>query len=164
MHSAAMRNRLSTFCVITAAVMLAPAPIPALAQTETETPAQTEAETQTQAEAETQAQTEAEDPEQQTIYDADIEGRLGLDDEQQQLVEEILKESTREQRTILRKYGIDPMGEPRAILLIQAAGELMDLGRRTRRRLRPVLNGDQLAEYDRIIREVENRVREAVRW
>jgi len=148
MHSAAMRNRLSAFCVITAAVMLAPAPIPALAQTETETP----------------AQTEAEEPEQQTIYDADIEGRLRLDDEQQQLVEEILKESTREQRTILRKYGIDPMGEPRAILLIQAAGELLDLGRRTRRRLRPILNGDQLAEYDRIIREVENRVREAVRW
>jgi hypothetical protein len=164
MHSAAMRNRLSAFCVITAVVMLAPAPIPALAQTET--PAQTEAGTQTQAEAEaeTQTQTETEEPEQLTIYDADIEGRLGLDDEQQQLVEEILKESTREQRTILRKYGIDPMGEPRAILLIQAAGELLDLGRRTRRRLRPVLNGDQLAEYDRIIREVENRVREAVRW
>ena len=162
MHSAAMRNRFSTFCVITAAVMLAPAPIPALAQTET--PAQTEAETQTQAEAEAETQAQTEEPEQLTIYDADIEGRLGLDDEQQQLVEEILKESTREQRTILRKYGIDPMGEPRAILLIQAAGELMDLGRRTRRRLRPVLNGDQLAEYDRIIREVENRVREAVRW
>ena len=162
MHSAAMRNRLSALCVITAAVMLAPAPIPALAQTETETPAQTEAGTQTQPGTETQ--TEAEAAEQQTIYDADIEGRLGLDDEQQQLVEDILKESTREQRTILRKYGIDPMGEPRAILLIQAAGELLDLGRRTRRRLRPILNGDQLAEYDRIIREVETRVREAVRW
>jgi len=145
MNSAAMRVTLSMLCVL-AAVMLIVAPVTAETQTDAEAP------------------TETEEQERQTIYDADIEGRLGLDEEQKPLVEEIIKRSNKEQRRILRKYGIDPMDQPRAILLIQAAGELMDLGRRTRRKLRPILNGDQLREYDRIIQEVEARVREAVRW
>lgn len=145
MNGAAMRATLSMLCVAAVLVFAVP-PVAAETRTQPETAPETE------------------DQEPRTIYDADIEGRLGLDEEQRPLVQEIIRNSNKEQRRILRKYGIDPMDQPRAILLIQAAGELMDLGRRTRRKLRPILNGDQLREYDRIIREVEARVREAVRW
>ncbi|MGI9413208.1 MAG: hypothetical protein ACR2PM_06045 [Hyphomicrobiales bacterium] len=137
MPRAVTRHCLPVICIIAAALMLVL--VAAQAQTQTET-------------------------RQRTIYEADIAGRIDLDEEQRPLVEEILERSSEEQRGILIKHGIDPMAQPRAILLIKAAGELIALGQRTRRKLAGILDRKQLAEYDRIIKEVEARVRSAVTW
>ena len=101
---------------------------------------------------------------QATIYDADMMGRIKMTAQQRPKVKRILSRSGRNLARILKKNGIDIRDpHPKALKLFRASGELTALGRNTRAQLAKVLDAKQLKQYDRITKEVERRIRKAVR-
>ncbi|MGI9413116.1 MAG: hypothetical protein ACR2PM_05580 [Hyphomicrobiales bacterium] len=99
-----------------------------------------------------------------TIYDADMMGRIKMSAAQRPKVLRILKRSGRDLQRTLRKNGINPNDpHPKALKLFKASGQLSAIGRRTRSQLSKVLNAQQLKQYDKITKEVEGRIRRAVR-
>ncbi len=98
-----------------------------------------------------------------SMYNADIEGRIELSQEQKADVLRVLRESESELVQILKSNGIDPEDDsPAAMKLFSASGAMSALGAKTRGQLSKLLSAAQLQEYDRITAEVEQRIRSSV--
>ncbi len=97
------------------------------------------------------------------MYNADIEGRIQLSEEQRSEVQSVLDQSEAELMQILKSNGIDPEDDsPSAMKLYSASGAMSALGQRTRSALAKILRPEQLQQYDVITAEVEQRIRSSV--
>lgn len=97
------------------------------------------------------------------MYNADIEGRIELSEDQRAKVLQVLQQSEAELVRILTTNGIDPSDDsPSAMKLFSASSAMSALGKKTRAQLSELLSAEQLQEYDRITAEVEQRIRASV--
>ena len=100
-----------------------------------------------------------------TIYGADIAARVNVTKDQESRVREILKKNEAAMTAILTRNGIDPADpNPEAQKIYKASGALSELGKRTRAELEKVLDAGQMALYDQVVAEVEQRIRNAVKF
>lgn len=102
---------------------------------------------------------------QATIYSADIATRVDVKEDQESKVREILRKNEVALTEILTRNGIDPADpNPEAQKIYKASSALSELGKRTRAELEKVLDERQMAIYDQIVVEVEQRIRSAVKF
>ena len=73
-------------------------------------------------------------------------------------VRRINRAATAQVNRIFRKYGIRRRAQPEMSKLMQASGELQSAARAERNALAKVFTPTQLQQYDRIMRDVENRI------
>ncbi len=102
---------------------------------------------------------------QETIYSSDIAGRVSPTEEQRPLLQDILERNQSDLTAILIRNGIDPNNStPVATKIYRASGALSALGKRTRGELTEILDPEQMQIYDQIAKEVEQRIRDAVKF
>jgi hypothetical protein len=93
-----------------------------------------------------------------SIYDSGYTQKIKMTASQRSKVRRINRAATARVNRIFHKYGIRRSAQPRMNKLMAASGELQSAARAERNALAKVLTPTQLQHYDRIMREVENRI------
>ena len=99
-------------------------------------------------------------PAQASIYDTDL-GKLKLSAGQRSKVSAVVGQSRSQRGKVFAKHGIRASAKPDMDKLMKAANELQAISRAERAKLARILTPTQLRQYDRLVREVEDRVRRA---
>ena len=93
-----------------------------------------------------------------SIYDSGYTQKIKMTASQRAKVRRINRAATAKVNRIFRKYGIRRRAQPEMSKLMQASGELQSAARAERNALAKVFTPTQLQQYDRIMRDVENRI------
>lgn len=93
-----------------------------------------------------------------SIYDSGYTQKIKMTASQRTKVRRINRAATAQVNRIFRKYGIQRRAQPEMSKLMAASGELQSAARAERNALAKVLTPTQLQQYDRIMRDVENRI------
>jgi ABC-type transporter MlaC component len=93
-----------------------------------------------------------------SIYDSGYTQKIKMTASQRTKVRRINRAATAKVNRIFRKYGIRRRAQPEMSKLMAASGELQSAARAERNALAKVFTPTQLQQYDRIMRDVENRI------
>jgi cytochrome P450 len=93
-----------------------------------------------------------------SIYDSGYTQKIKMTASQRTKVRRINRAATAKVNRIFRKYGIRRRAQPEMNKLMAASGELQSAARAERNALAKVFTPTQLQQYDRIMRDVENRI------
>jgi hypothetical protein len=93
-----------------------------------------------------------------SIYDAGYERKIKMTAKQRRQVRRISRAANARINRIFRKYGIKKSATPEMSKLMDASAELQASERQERNELAEVFTPKQMQQYDRIMKETENRI------
>ena len=93
-----------------------------------------------------------------SIYDSGFERKIKMTSKQRAKVRRIMRSSNARFNRIFRKYRIRKSARPVMSKLMQASGELQAAARRERNELAKVFTPTQLQQYDKLIRQTEEKI------
>lgn len=93
-----------------------------------------------------------------SIYESGYTTKIKMTASQRAKVRRISRSANARISKIFRKYGISPTAQPEMNKLMQASGELQSVARAERNALAAVLTPTQLQEYDKLMRQTEDRI------
>jgi ABC-type Fe2+-enterobactin transport system substrate-binding protein len=93
-----------------------------------------------------------------SIYESGYTTKIKMTASQRAKVRRISRSANVRISKIFRKYGISPTAQPEMNKLMQASGELQSVARAERNALAAVLTPTQLQEYDKLMRQTEDRI------
>ena len=97
-------------------------------------------------------------PAQASIYDSGFERKIKMTASQRSKVNRIISASNKRFNAIFRKFGINKSAKPKMSKLIDASGPLQAAASQERNDLAKVLTPTQLQQYDKIMRETEDKI------
>jgi hypothetical protein len=93
-----------------------------------------------------------------SIYDSGFERKIKMTRGQRAKVRRIMRVSNARFNRIFRKHGIRKSAAPQMSKLMQASGPLQSAARTERNELAKVLTPTQLQQYDKIMRQTEDKI------
>jgi uncharacterized membrane protein len=93
-----------------------------------------------------------------SIYDSGFERKIKMTSKQRAKVRRIMRSSNARFNRIFRKYRIRKSARPVMSKLMEASGELQAAARRERNELAKVFTPTQLQQYDKLIRQTEDKI------
>lgn len=100
----------------------------------------------------------------QTLFDAEIAERIkGLTPSTRDQVRQIEQGSRVKLMAVLARYGVNPEGPIKMDAIMKASKDLQDVAREEREAVLPLLKPEQRAQYNTIVSETTQRVRNAVK-
>lgn len=100
----------------------------------------------------------------QTLFDAEIAERIkGLPPAVRDQVRSIEQASRAKLMAVLERYGVNPDGPIKMDAIMKASKDLQDVAREEREAVLPLLKPEQRAQYNTIVAETTQRVRNAVK-
>lgn len=93
-----------------------------------------------------------------SIYDSGFERKIKMTSKQRAKVRRIMRASNARFNRIFRKYGIRKSARPQMSKLMEASGPLQSAARKERNELAKVFTPTQLQQYDKIMRQTEDKI------
>ena len=93
-----------------------------------------------------------------SIYESGYTTKIKMTSGQRAKVRSISRSANQRISRIFRKYGISPSAQPEMNKLMQASGELQSAARAERNALAGVLTPTQLQQYDKLMKQTEDRI------
>ncbi len=93
-----------------------------------------------------------------SIYEFGYTTKIKMTSGQRAKVRSISRSANQRISRIFRKYGISPSAQPEMNKLMQASGELQSAARAERNALAGVLTPTQLQQYDKLMKQTEDRI------
>ena len=93
-----------------------------------------------------------------SIYESGYTTKIKMTSGQRAKVRSISRSANQRISRIFRKFGISPSAQPEMNKLMQASGELQSAARAERNALAGVLTPTQLQQYDKLMKQTEDRI------
>ena len=93
-----------------------------------------------------------------SIYESGFERKIKMTAKQRAKVRRIMRASNARFNRIFRKYGIRKSATPDMSKLMEASGPLQSAARQERNELAKVFTPTQLQQYDKIMRQTEDKI------